>query len=130
MDAGWCSTKCKWDKAMNVEGCNHAQSTVPLLQGNLSCCFWKPLSLSHALFRNGRSPSGRGVSVHYHSRGDRPAAVPSGPETGLSVRSPLLEETRHTAEGKHALHVLTALYVTWSAICSAFNFLYVMYFIW
>ena len=50
---------------------------------------------------NGGGPPGSGVPVHHNTRGYRSAAVLSGPEPDLPVRSAILEETSQPHEGEN-----------------------------
>ncbi|KAG7335562.1 hypothetical protein KOW79_000255 [Hemibagrus wyckioides] len=48
--------------------------------------------------RDGRGTSGRSVPVHYNRRRYRPAAFSRGPETGLSLWTPLVEKAHGSPE--------------------------------
>lgn len=75
-------------------------------------CYVLPLSFQELDNHGGGSPS-RGLSVHGHSRRNRPPAQPRGPQADLSVWTSFLEEEVHQIQG----------FQTLASICTVFPLL-------
>lgn len=85
---------------------------------NLYKCF------VHLCFHSdGGGPPGGGIPVHHNTRGDWPAAVLSGPEPDLPVRSAIMEETSQPHEGKDYGKSLVCVFDSVWFLSSYFTFM-------
>lgn len=73
---------------------------IILYNNNIDFTFSPPSVTQHYSSHNGRSPPGRGLPVHRHSRRYRPTAVPRGSTSDLPIWSSLLEEKVHSLQGE------------------------------